>query len=215
MDPIALFRERIAAQVRLDRELTGGGMARVFVGQDLRLDREVVLKVLPPERAAAIDRTRFSREIAVIARLQHPNVVPILWNGEEAGLPYFVMPFVAGRSLRARLQDGPIPAGQAVPILRDVVRALAVAHRAGIVHRDIKPDNVLLAPDGAAMVSDFGIAKLVSAAKLDGANAAHETGQATLAGTSLGTPAYMAPEQAAGDPDADHRIDIYSFGVVA
>lgn len=212
MDPIAAFTAALAPHVRVDHELLGGGMARVFVGEDLRLGRRVVVKVLSPERAAALDRTRFTREVETIARLQHPNVVPILWSGEEAGLPFFVMPYVTGRSLRVRLQqDGAFTPTQAIPILRDVLRALAVAHAAGIIHRDIKPDNVLLTPDGAAMVSDFGIAKLLATPTLNHTDAPH----ATMAGTSLGTPAYMAPEQAAADPDADHRVDLYAFGVVA
>lgn len=214
MDPIAAFTAAIAPHIRLEHELIGGGMARVFVGEDLRLGRRVVVKILSPERAAALDRARFAREIETIARLQHPNIVPILWSGEEAGLPFFVMPFVSGRSLRVRLQqDGALAPAQAIPILRDVARALGAAHQAGIVHRDIKPDNVLLTPDGAAMVSDFGIAKLLST---DSVTAAHAVGpHATTAGTSLGTPTYMAPEQAAADPETDHRVDLYAFGVVA
>jgi eukaryotic-like serine/threonine-protein kinase len=203
---------------RLERELGGGGMSRVFVAEDVALGRRVVVKVLAPELAAGLNAERFRREIAVAAQLQHPHIVPVLAAGTAESLPYFVMPYVAGQSLRTRLDEqGALPAEEAAGILRDVAKALAFAHANGVSHRDIKPENVLLAGD-SAVVTDFGIAKAIAAAAgRDSADRADiaDVHTLTLAGTSLGTPAYMAPEQAAGDPDADHRADIYSLGVVA
>ena len=192
------------------RELGGGGMSRTYVATERALGREVVVKVLAPELLAGISVERFRREVMTAARLQHPHIVPVLATGEVNGLPWFTMPYVDGDSLRHRLGQGPLLTGEAVSILRDVARALSYAHERGIVHRDIKPDNVLLS-SGSATVTDFGIAKAINAARTTGAT------QATLTqvGTSIGTPAYMAPEQAAGDSDTDHRADIYAFGVMA
>ena len=207
------LRDRLQASLgesyRLERELGGGGMSRVFVAQDTRLGREVVVKVLSPDLAAGVNNDRFHREILVAAQLQHPQIVPVLAAGDTDGLPYFTMPYVAGESLRRRLDGGrPLPVVDAVAVLRDVARALAYAHAHGVVHRDIKPDNVLVA-GGSAAVTDFGIAKALSSSRtFDGENL-------TRVGNSLGTPAYMAPEQVAADPNADHRIDIYSFGAMA
>jgi tetratricopeptide (TPR) repeat protein/tRNA A-37 threonylcarbamoyl transferase component Bud32 len=194
----------------LERELGGGGMSRVFVADETALGRKVVVKVLPPELAAGVSVERFNREIQVAARLQHPHIVPVLSAGETEGLPYYTMPFVDGSSLRARLARGPLAISEATGILKEVARALAYAHEHGVVHRDIKPDNVLLT-GGSAVVTDFGIAKALSASRMD------TGGSATLTamGTSLGTPAYMAPEQAAGDPTTDHRADLYAFGCMA
>jgi len=199
----------LGASYQLDRELGGGGMSRVFVAQDTRLAREVVVKVLSPDLAAGVNSERFHREILVAAQLQHPQIVPVLSAGETDGLPYFTMPYVAGESLRRRLDAGQaLPVVDVVAILRDVARALAYAHEHGVVHRDIKPDNVLIA-GGSAAVTDFGIAKALSSSRtFSGENL-------TRIGNSLGTPAYMAPEQVAADPNADHRIDIYSFGAMA
>jgi eukaryotic-like serine/threonine-protein kinase len=194
-----------------DRELGGGGMSRVFLAEEKRLGRKVVVKILPAEMAAGMSAERFEREIRVAAGLQHPHIVPLLAAGEMDGLPYYTMPFVTGESLRVRLARGPLVTGEATAVLRDVAKALAYAHANGVVHRDIKPDNVLLS-GGSAVVADFGIAKAVSAARGEGRLA---TPTLTSVGTSLGTPAYMAPEQAAADPSADHRVDIYSFGCLA
>jgi serine/threonine-protein kinase len=196
----------------IERELGGGGMSRVFVARDEALGRDVVVKVIAPENAEGLSVERFTREVKLAARLQQANIVPVLSAGTSGSLPYYTMPFVRGQSLRARVSDGaPLTIAEAVSILRDVARALAYAHAEGVVHRDIKPENILLS-GGAAVVTDFGIAKAIVASRtLDGAG----TTGITRAGTSLGTPAYMAPEQALGDPATDFRADIYSWGVVA
>jgi serine/threonine-protein kinase len=192
-------------------------MARVWVAHERQLGRRVVIKVLRPELAAGVSVDRFRREILVAASLQHPHIVPVLGAGELDGLPYFLMPFVEGASLRARLESGPLAVPEAVRILRDVARALAVAHGRGIVHRDIKPDNILLA-GGAAVVADFGVAKALATAR-DAAAAAQGdaagTGALTTVGTALGTPAYMAPEQVSADDDIGPAADVYAFGVTA
>ncbi len=195
---------------QLERELGGGGMSRVFVAQELALGRRVVVKVLLPELAAGVNVERFRREIQLAAQLQHPHIVPLLSAGEADGLPYFVMPFVTGESLRTRLtREGEFPVADTVRTLRDVVSALAYAHGFGVVHRDIKPDNVLLS-HGVAVVTDFGVAKAVSASSGSGGS-----GSLTSHGVALGTPAYMAPEQATASPQTDHRADIYSLGIMA
>ncbi|MGI8842545.1 MAG: protein kinase domain-containing protein [Gemmatimonadaceae bacterium] len=194
----------------IERELGGGGMSRVFLARDEALERAVVVKVLSPDLAAGVSAERFTREIKLAAGLQQANIVPLLSAGETDGLPYYMMPFVDGLSLRARLErNGALPVGEAVSVLRDVTRALAYAHERGVVHRDIKPENILLSGD-AAVVTDFGIAKALSASRT-----AAPGGTLTQVGTSIGTPAYMAPEQAAGDPDTDHRADLYALGCVA
>ena len=192
----------------IERELGGGGMSRVFLASESRLRRKVVIKVLAPELAAGVSAERFEREIELAAALQQANIVPVLAAADLGGLPYYTMPFVDGLTLRARLDRGPMPVAEVVSVLRDVARALKYAHERGVVHRDIKPENVLLSGD-AAVVTDFGIAKALAASR-----AKAPGGTLTQLGTSLGTPMYMAPEQAAGDPDTDHRADVYAFGVM-
>jgi eukaryotic-like serine/threonine-protein kinase len=194
----------------IERELGGGGMSRVFLAEDLALGRRVVVKVLDPELAAGVNAERFKREIQLTARLQHPHIVPILNTGEVDGLPYYMMPFEEGDSLRVRLaRCGALPVWDAASILRDVARALEYAHDKGIVHRDIKPENVLLAGSTAA-VADFGVAKALATSR-----ASSDTQALTEIGMAIGTPQYMAPEQAAGDSGVDHRADIYAFGCLA
>jgi tetratricopeptide (TPR) repeat protein len=196
----------------IERELGGGGMSRVFVAEETRLRRKVVIKVLSPDLAAGVSAGRFERELQLAASLQQANIVPVLSAGEVDGLAYYTMPFVDGESLRTRIARGDaLSIGEVVSTLRDVARALAYAHGHGVVHRDIKPDNVLVS-GGTAVVTDFGIAKALAAA----GQASRETGGTlTQLGTSVGTPAYMAPEQVAGDPDVDHRADFYALGCMA
>ena len=195
----------------IERELVGGGMAQVFVGEDHDLGRRVVIKILPPELAASVSAERFRREILTVARLQHPHIVPILKAGELDGVPYFVMPYVDGESVDVTLRRRKtLGVRETVGILKDVARALAFAHERNVVHRDIKPGNILLS-SGSATVTDFGVAKALSSARRSG-----EKGNGlTNTGMSLGTILYMAPEQAAGDPEIDGRADIYSLGVTA
>jgi eukaryotic-like serine/threonine-protein kinase len=209
MDLRQRVQDSLSGTHTIERELGGGGMSRVFVATERRLGRPVVIKVLAPELAAAMSAERFEREIQLSASLQQANIVPIIAAGDLEGLPYYTMPFVDGESLRARLAHGPVQIDTAIDILRDVAKALAYAHERGVVHRDIKPDNILLS-GRSAVVADFGIAKAIAAAQ-------EKTAGATLTqlGTAVGTPAYMAPEQAAGDPSTDSRADLYAFGCVA
>jgi len=193
----------------IERELGGGGMSRVFVANEVRLSRKVVIKVLNPELVEGLNAQRFEREILLAASLQQANIVPVLAAGEVDGLPYFTMPFVEGESLRSRMDGNGLPINDVLAILRDVAKALAYAHAHGVVHRDIKPDNVLLS-GGTAVVTDFGIAKALSASRTAAPGAT-----LTQMGTTIGTPAYMAPEQVAGDPSLDHRVDLYALGCMA
>lgn len=198
----------------LERELGGGGMSRVFVAREEDLGRDVVVKVLAPELAEGVSVERFAREIKLAASLQAPHIVPVLTAGTtDDGLPYYTMPFVTGESLRARLARGPLPLAEALTIVRDVALALEYAHTQGVVHRDIKPENVLLS-GRTAMVADFGIAKALSASR-DVAVAPTAPTALTRLGTAIGTPAYMAPEQASGEPTIDHRADLYAWAMLA
>jgi eukaryotic-like serine/threonine-protein kinase len=193
----------LAGRYHLERELGEGGMAVVFLAQDLRHDRKVALKVLRPDLSAAIGADRFLREIKLAAGLTHPHILPVYDSGEAGGLLFYVMPNMQGRSLRERLQrERQLPLGDALAITREVASALDYAHRHQVVHRDIKPENILL-HEGSAMVADFGIGKALS-------------GDVSLTQTGMvvGTPTYMSPEQASGDTDVDGRTDVYSLGCV-
>ena len=213
-DEAIALPELVAGRYRTAHEVGQGGMAHVYLAHDIKHDRDVAIKVIRAELSATLGRDRFLREIGIVARLRHPNILPLYDSGEANGSVYFVMPFEEGPSLRARLaRDGPLSIMEALSVLRDVARALQYAHTQGVVHRDIKPDNVLLS-GGAAVVTDFGIAKALSASKTR-ALGGGASGTLTQLSTSLGTPAYMAPEQAAGDPATDHRADLYAWGVMA
>lgn len=193
---------------RIERELGGGGMSRVFLAQDPALDRTVVIKVLDLEGAVGASVERFRREIRVVAGLQHPHIVPILTAGGDATLLWYAMPFISGESLRARLvREGALPLADAVLLAREVLDALSAAHAQGIVHRDIKPENILL-QGRHAVVADFGVAKALADAGVGG------SGGLTTVGMALGTPTYMAPEQAMAEPTTNHRADLYAVGAV-
>ena len=194
----------------IEAELEGGGMSRVFVALDRALGRRVVIKTLSSDLSGSVSAERFRREIRLAASLQQANIVPVHSAGEVEGIPYYTMPFVEGESLRAHLAArGVLPVQEAVGILRDVARALCFAHEHGVMHRDIKPENVLLSGN-TAVVTDFGIAKAIEAS-----HAHSDSALLTHLGTALGTPAYISPEQASGDPNVDHRADLYALGVVA
>ena len=199
----------LADRYRLERELGAGGMATVYLAEDLKHHRQVAIKVLRPDLAASLGAERFLREVGIAARLSHPHILGLFDSGETAGFLYYVMPYVEGISLRQKLQrEGELPIPEAVRILRDIADALAHAHRQGVVHRDIKPENVMLV-ERNALVMDFGVAKALAEGKEEGSSSL------TSAGVALGTPAYMAPEQASGEGHVDHRADLYAWGVVA
>ena len=195
----------LADRYRIERELGKGGMATVYLAEDLRHGRKVAVKVLLPELAAVLGAERFLSEIHVTAALQHPHILPLFDSGQAEGQLFYVMPFVEGESLRSRLdRERQLPIDDALRIAREVGSALGYAHRHGVIHRDIKPENILL-HDGHALVADFGIALAVTSAG---------GGRLTQTGLSLGTPQYMSPEQATGEREIDARSDLYSLAAV-
>lgn len=204
------LREQLATALMgrydIQGELSGGGMSRVFLAEELKLKRKVVIKVLPPELTESVSAARFQREIQLAAQLLHPHIVPLLTADASDSLLYYTMPYVVGESLRARLdREGALPVAESLNIWRDMLDALALAHGSGVVHRDIKPGNILLGGRNA-LITDFGIARAIE-------TAASGT-DSTATGLVIGTPAYMAPEQASGDRDADSGVDIYAAGLV-
>jgi len=208
---LSRLESALAPAYRIEREIVGGGMSRVFVATEVGLARKVVIKVLPPEMSLGVSVERFRREIRLSARLQHPHIVPVLASDAADGLLYYVMPYVDGKTLRARIsRDGALPLGDALAIWRDVLDALGFAHQHGIVHRDVKPENILLSGRNA-LVADFGIARAIEAAAEEGDVKDKDV---TAQGVTLGTPSYMAPEQVSGEGEADQRIDIYAAGLV-
>ena len=205
-DRIDRLQKVLADRYTIERELGAGGMATVYLSMDVRHNRRVALKVLRPELAAFIGAERFLKEIETTATLQHPHILPLFDSGHVDSTVFYVMPYVAGESLRHRLaRETQLPIADSVRIAAAVAGALDYAHRHGVIHRDIKPDNVLF-HDGQALVADFGIALAVS--RSDGDNRITETGMV------LGTPSYMSPEQAGGDRTLDARTDIYALGAV-
>src|SRR5687767_7789976 len=205
MDPLLKLQESLSERYDIKREIGAGGMATVYLAQDLRHDRPVALKLLNPELGAVLGVERFLAEIRVTANLQHPNLLPLFDSGAADGLLYYVMPFVEGESLRARLErEKQLPIDEAVRITVSIANALDYAHSHGVIHRDLKPENILMQA-GQPVIADFGIALAVSKA---GGN------RITQTGLSLGTPQYMSPEQATGDRVIDGRTDIYSLGAL-
>jgi serine/threonine-protein kinase len=206
-DPLAPLREALQGRYAFERELGRGGMATVYLAQDLRHDRPVALKVLHPELAASLGDDRFQREIKLAARLQHPHILTVYDSGESEGRFWFTMPYVEGESLRDRLRrERQLPLEDALRIAQQAAQALQYAHDHGVVHRDIKPENLLLTRDGNTLVADFGIARALSSGAAES--------RLTETGLAVGTPAYMSPEQAAGDRGVDARTDVYSLGAV-
>ena len=204
-DPHARLAEAISDRYTILREVGVGGMATVFLAEDRKHDRKVALKVLKPELAAALGAERFPREIKTVAQFNHPHILSLYDSGEVQGFLYYVMPYVEGESLRQRLdREKQLPISDVVRIVHEVADALAYSHARGVVHRDIKPGNVLLS-GRHAVVTDFGVAK----ALISGSD------KSTTVGMAVGTPQYMAPEQAMGESDVDHRADIYALGLVA
>ncbi|HXT14456.1 MAG TPA: serine/threonine-protein kinase [Gemmatimonadaceae bacterium] len=203
------LQRSVGDSLTIERELGGGAMSHVFLARERTLGRAVVVKVLPPALASAINIERFRREVQLLARLQHTHIVSVLATGDANDMLFYTMPFVEGESLRHRLRrGGALSSGETIVILRDVLGALAYAHKRGVVHRDIKPENILLS-EGGALLADFGIAKAMSDAGMPAPT------RITHGGVMVGTPAYSAPEQAAADPNVDARADLYSVGAVA
>ena len=206
-DRIAQINASLSGKYVIERELGAGGMATVYLAEDLKHRRKVAIKVLRDDLAASVGAARFQREIEIAAQLQHPSILPLLDSGEANGLLYFVMPYVQGQSLRNRLnRERELPISDAVRLLIEIVDGLAHAHEHGVVHRDMKPDNVMLS-GRHALITDFGVARAVSEAT--------NADTLTTMGVALGTPSYMSPEQATADPAIDHRADIYALGIMA
>ena len=204
--------ETLPDRYRIERLLREGSVASVFLAHDMRLDRQVAIKVLRPESASSCNLTRFQAEVRMAARLQHPHLVSLIDSGVLSGLPYFVMPYIAGKTLSDRLLlESQLPLDEAVRIASQVASALDYVHRQGVVHRDIKPDNIML-HEGSALISDLGIA--LSATPIGEGGAAVRAGRLTEQGVCVGTPQYMSPEQALGEAAIDGRSDIYSLGCV-
>ncbi|MDE3174028.1 MAG: serine/threonine protein kinase, partial [Gemmatimonadota bacterium] len=204
-DDAARLAAALADRYRIERELGQGGMATVYLAHDLKHDRKVAIKVLKPELAAVLGAERFVTEIRTTAALQHPNILPLFDSGEAGGFLYYVMPYVEGETLRAKLdRETQLAVDEAVRITTEVADALQYAHDHGVVHRDIKPENVLI-HGGRPMVADFGIALALSAAA---------GGRMTETGLSLGTPHYMSPEQATAEKTITNRSDVYSLASV-
>jgi serine/threonine protein kinase len=204
-DGIDRVRDALTGRYAIERVLGSGGMATVYLARDLKHERDVAIKVLRPELAAAVGPDRFLREISITARLNHPHILPLLDSGDADGFLYYVMPYVAGGSLRGHLSRGlPVPLDVALRIAQQVAAALEHAHRHGVVHRDVKPENILFS-EGLAVVGDFGIAKAVSAAG---------PGSLTRTGVPVGTPGYMSPEQAAAITEFDERTDVFGLACV-
>ena len=199
----------LTERYRLEGELGSGGHATVYRARDLKHDREVAVKVLKPAISDGLARDRFLREIRVVSRLHHPGIVPLFDSGDADGRLFYVMPVVQGETLRRRLRGGPMDPSDVITVLREVAESLRYAHAEGVVHRDIKPENLLLV-GRRALLTDFGIARAADAARAP----ARPDGGPTRSDTSLGTPAYMAPEQVAGDPWANHLADLYSLGAL-
>src|SRR6266496_2932296 len=205
MTALAPISGALADRYRIERELGKGGMATVYLAEDLRHDRKVAIKVLKPELAAVLGAERFVVEIKTTAALQHPHILPLFDSGAADGFLYYVMPFIDGETLRSKLdRETQLGIDESVKIACDVADALEYAHRHGVIHRDIKPENILM-QDGRPMVADFGIALAVSAAA---------GGRMTETGLSLGTPHYMSPEQATAEKEITARSDVYSLGSV-
>ena len=213
---VPALRATLAGRYDVERELGRGGMATVYLAKDVRHARRVAVKVLEPTAGATMSAERFLREIRVTAGLTHPHILPLHESGEAGGMLYYVMPYIEGETLRARLsREGALPVADAIRVIRELADALAYAHRQAVVHRDLKPENVLLS-GGHAVVADFGIAKALAAATEVASTRADTTSRGlTSVGVALGTPAYMAPEQAVGDAATDHRADLYALGVIA
>lgn len=221
-DLVARLQAALGDAFTIERELTAGGQSRLFLAADSRLPRHVVIKLLPPEMGGVVAAERFRREIAVLAKLQHPHIVPLLATGHADDMLWYVMPYVEGESLAARLSHGALPVPEALRTLHEVADALAHAHAGGVVHRDLKPANILFQA-GHAVLADFGVAH----ARLEGMRSsagvslseirrslAVSAGRLTLQGYAVGTPGYMAPEQFIGDEPADARADIYSLAII-